>query len=407
MILIMILNININTGITMVDEKNKIHPAKSLSRKKIWELEKTWLCSIIGTCLSMHEARKIGRKFGAKCSDPTQIDAVVHSMLVRDCAEKNQISIHVNKILEKKFEGAIRTFQKQKSSSDILQLWRVFFDRGLIPGAYWATATMRELSREDSNKIYSDVHMLSHLIGSSNQSLIQRLVEVESHIKALENKHGWQRQKLEATVSQLENKLQRSENSVNLLQRQLAKNTSDKKSAKNDANCEKTKLRIIRQRCAHLENLIESTVAKLEIRNRRLRESEKNIKYLEKSLISVEQLLISLSDNSDSKITRIVSGKSFLYVGGMPHTAGNMQKMIAQMGGNLAYHNGGSGKSDMSSLANLVANADAVFVPMDNVSHHSALEAKKQCKLLQRKFIPIKSSGIASFTHALSMLDVA
>ena len=81
--------------------------------------------------------------------------------------------------------------------------------------------------------------------------------------------------------------------------------------------------------------------------------------------------------------------------------------MIAKMGGTLSYHNGGSGKSEMSSLAALVANADAVFVPMDNVSHHSALEAKKQCKLLQRKFIPMKSSGIASFTHALSMIDVA
>ena len=86
----------------MVDENNKVYLRKPLHRKRIWELEKTWLCSIIGTCLSMHEARKIGRKFGAKCSDPTQIDAVIHSMLVRDCAEKNQISTHVNKILEKK-----------------------------------------------------------------------------------------------------------------------------------------------------------------------------------------------------------------------------------------------------------------------------------------------------------------
>ena len=87
-----------------------------------------------------------------------------------------------------------------------MQFWRVSFERGLIPGAYWATATMRGLNKEDSNKIYSDVHMLSHLIGSSNQSLIQRLVEVEAHIKALENKHGWQRQKLEATINQLEAK---------------------------------------------------------------------------------------------------------------------------------------------------------------------------------------------------------
>ena len=380
---------------------------KPLHRKKIWELEKTWLCSIIGTCLSMHEARKIGRKFGAKCSDPTQIDAVIHSMLVRDCAEKNQISTHVNKILEKKFEGTIRTFQKNKTSSDILQLWRVFFDRGLIPNAYWASATMRELSKEDSNKIYSDVHMLSHLVGSSNQSLIQRLVEVETHIKALENKHGWQRQKLEATVGQLKDKLRRSEYSVSLLQRQLTKNKSNNKSAKKNDDCAKTKLRIIRQRCAHLEESIESTVAKLEIRNLRLRENERHIEYLEKSLSSVEQLIVSMSDNSDSKIIQGFSGKSFLYVGGMPHTAGNIQKMIAKMGGTLSYHNGGSGKSEMSSLAALVANADAVFVPMDNVSHHSALEAKKQCKLFQRKFIPMKSSGIASFTHALSTIDVA
>ena len=177
----------------MANANIQISPVKAKPRKKIWELEKSWHCSIVGTCLSMYEARKIGRKFGAKCSDPSQIDAVVHAMLVRDCAQKNEISIHVNKTLEKKFEGIIRSFKRYKTSAEIMQFWRVSFERGLIPGAYWATATMRGLNKEDLNKIYSDVHMLSHLIGSSNQSLIQRLVEVEAHIKALENKHGWQR----------------------------------------------------------------------------------------------------------------------------------------------------------------------------------------------------------------------
>ncbi len=389
----------------MADETTLANSVKALPRKKIWELEKTWLCSIVGTCLSMYEARKIGRKFGAKCSDPSQIDAVVHAMLVRDCAEKNQVSIHVNKILEKKFEGTIRAFHRYKTSTDIMQLWRVSFDRGLIPGAYWATATRRELTKEDSNKIYSDVHMLSHLISSSNQSLIQRLVEVESHIKALENKHGWQRQKLEATVGQLEKKLQRSESLVDLLQRQITKNKIHNKPGRNDTNCEQTKLRILRQRCAHLEASIDSTRAKLEIRNRRLREKKMYVIHLEKSLSSLEKMVVSLTDEADQQINRIVSGKSLLYVGGIPHTANNIQNMINKMGGRLIYHEGGNGRSAMSSLAKLVATADAVFVPMDNVSHHSALEAKKQCKLLKRPFIPMKSSGIASFTQALSTID--
>ena len=50
------------------------------------------MCSVIGTCLSIEEARRIGNRFGAKC-DETQIDSVIHAMLVRDCQEQNIISI--------------------------------------------------------------------------------------------------------------------------------------------------------------------------------------------------------------------------------------------------------------------------------------------------------------------------
>ena len=77
------------------------------------------------------------------------------------------------------------------------------------------------------------------------------------------------------------------------------------------------------------------------------------------------------------------------------------------MGSIQTYYKGRSGKSEMSTLANFVLCADAVFVPIDKFSHHSAVEAKKQCKSFQRQFIPKKSSRLASFTHALSMIDIA
>ena len=64
-------------------------------------------------------------------------------------------------------------------------------------------------------------------------------------------------------------------------------------------------------------------------------------------------------------------------MGGMPHTTNNIQKMIAELGSILTYHKDRNGKSDMSSLANFVVSADAVFVLIDNFSHHRALEAKK------------------------------
>ena len=111
-----------------------------------------------------------------------------------------------------------------------------------------------------------------------------------------------------------------------------------------------------------------------------------------------------IGGEEDQIINKIVLGKSFLYVGGLPQMANNIRKMVNQMGGELIHHNGRKGKSSIASLANLVAHADAVFVPMDNVSHNSALEAKKLCKQLKRQFIPIKSSGVASFTNALTMI---
>ena len=68
-------------------------------------------------------------------------------------------------------------------------------------------------------------------------------------------------------------------------------------------------------------------------------------------MASIEHIIVGLSDDSDEINIRTVSGKCFLYVGGMPHTANNIQKMAVKMGGTLKYYKGRNGKSEMSSLA--------------------------------------------------------
>ena len=48
-------------------------------RKKLWEFPHNFQCSIIGTCLTLAEARKVGRKFGVISDDPTQLDlSLIH-----------------------------------------------------------------------------------------------------------------------------------------------------------------------------------------------------------------------------------------------------------------------------------------------------------------------------------------
>ena len=58
------------------------------TRKKLWEFPHNFQCYIVGTCLTLAEARKVGRKFGATSDDPTQLDAAVHSFIVREASKQ-------------------------------------------------------------------------------------------------------------------------------------------------------------------------------------------------------------------------------------------------------------------------------------------------------------------------------
>ena len=151
-------------------------------RKNIWELSSNYHCSIVGTCLTIGEARALGKKIGAKCPNPEDLDASIHSILVRESSTKNRVSTLLSKALNKKYNSSVRAFSKCRASIEIRELWKDAFDVGNIPGPYWAALSHPMIDYEVSVKIYSDVHMLSHLVGSSNRADIARLSELEMEL---------------------------------------------------------------------------------------------------------------------------------------------------------------------------------------------------------------------------------
>ena len=140
-------------------------PPKAHKQKSIWEIPQTQHCSIVGTCLSLGEARLIGKKINVTCMNKEDLDATIHSVLVQECTTKNWTSRLINKTLNKKFDNSIRIFKACKDSSELLALWKEAFSVGNIPGPYWAALSHVGLSKEAGVKVYSDVHMLSHLVG--------------------------------------------------------------------------------------------------------------------------------------------------------------------------------------------------------------------------------------------------
>ena len=135
---------------------------------------------------------------------------------------------------------------------------------------------------------------------------------------------------------------------------------------------------------------------------RRIYDAERKIKILENNLQSLE-LAVQYASGTNHKNEHLrLNNVSILYVGGVQSSTKAMETLVQNLGGRLLHHKGGSSKKALSDLPKLVANVDAVIVPMDHVSHASALEAKRACKLLQTPYMPVKSSGLGSLATALS-----
>ena len=374
---------------------------RATKQKKLWEIDRNMMCSVIGTCLSMEEARRIGNRFGAKCDDETQIDSVIHAMLVRDCQEQNIISTQVNKFLNKKFSGLVRVFQSLKTSEAVLENWQRLLSEGIIPGGYWAAITHNILTIEHKTRIFSDVHMLSHLVGSSNQSLIKRLVEYENSIKRLEARHGNSQRKLQQKIEEQEKTIVILKDKAKTLNLAI-KNRPASHVRTESKPCHESKLRILRQRHKRLYEEKQEIQDTADVRLRRIHDAERKIKILENNLQSLE-LAVQYASGTNQKNEHLqLNNISILYVGGLQSSTKAMETLVQNLGGKLVHHKGGSGKKALSDLPTLVSNADAVIVPMDHVSHASALEAKRACKLLQTPYMPVKSSGLGALATALT-----
>jgi hypothetical protein len=150
-------------------------------RSKIWDIAPTLHCSIIGTCLSAAELRQ----FFVKLRDAdarTASDHTLHSSGVRAAGKHDLVGKLLNKALDNRHETAIRRFAKASSAAEVRALWQEAFEQGGIPGGYWAVLTHPATDRPLVEEAFGQVHMLSHMVGSSNRIDITRLRTLEHEL---------------------------------------------------------------------------------------------------------------------------------------------------------------------------------------------------------------------------------
>lgn len=399
-------------------------------RKKIWEIESPYHCSIIGTCLSVADLKKIAGKHKVTISSP-MTPYMIHSHFVHQAAEHDDISKKMNKLLDQKFRRSIKKFSTAKSGDDLKKIWIESRKSRSLSGTYWAAMTHPAASDDLMKEFYGEVHMLSHRSARNNNSLLKRLSDAEERVEVF-------KQALMELRTEDQKLLSKQSIEIEILREQLTEASSygqqliaakeriyDLKNGPESiklchsiqelttANTTFAKeLKTLKEEKAYLkkerDQLKEENLKLNGIRQ----EQHDELKTKEDECRALDNLLQDMFTTPENECIECkdfktdkcpgpdLCGRKILYVGGRHALRAQYRWMIEKCGGKFIHHDGGK-EDSRQKLPNMVGQADVVIFPVDCVSHDASLKAKKICKQQEKPFIAMRTASVTSLAKSL------
>lgn len=367
-------------------------------RRTLFDLSPMAHCSVIGTCLTTGELRKIVKKI---LGDQVQkfSEHLVHTHGVRLASNEGMPTKLLNKALNEKHDRTILRFDKAKTENQVQELWSEAKKEGQVEGAYWAVITHPASSEAFFTQVFGDVHMLSHLVGSSNRADIRRLTQFEDEVSKL-------RASIEGTTATMRAGFSRRDIEIQQLQRTLAANVAEQTGP--DLGEEAVTLRSL---VARLQRQLAAETGRRERNGTELFEMKAWATQVQNDLLAIQErnremeadlhaLEVCIQPLSQELTERRLLDKTILYVGGKSTTIRNLCALVEGLGGSFLHHDGGQ-EQKIGLLPGLVSRADCVFFPVDFVSHQAMQAIKRHCDLTQTPFIALHRSGIASLARGL------
>jgi hypothetical protein len=377
----------------------------SHGRRKLWEFDSNLHCSIIGTCLTTAELRHALAKLGLKEAN-TATEHDLHKSGVVLAGKRQDGAKVLQKALDRRHRVAINQFARGKTPIEVRTLWQEAAQRGEIPGAYWAALTHPATNDALVREIFSEVHMLSHLVGAANRADIRRLRQLEAETAELQAKvQRQQRQLRDAIVARdaIIHELTRAlEDSLGQTRRVEATETASDAGWGVLAADLKSQLSRSQTRRERIEQDLAAARSALSLEREVRAAAEQREIELRREVDAIEASLTTAYD-SDSSADRDAAGvlnATLLYVGGRPAQIAHLRALAERLGAIFLHHDGGI-EDRGGLLPGLVSCADAVLFPVDCVSHAAMSLVKRLCQQTGKPFVPLRSAGLTPFFAAL------
>jgi hypothetical protein len=181
-----------------------LRPARK--RLKIWQIQSSWLCSIIGTCLTPGDVDRILRRAGVRFQDDARAYDI-HGFMVVRASERGRVGREINRILDEKYAATLRKVGGEPDQEGLAALWNDLCGRGLVARAYWAIMSHAHVGEELKVHAFGEVHMLSHFMGGYNRHSAKELWAAERRIQQLEGRLARSRRQSQETIAAREQRI--------------------------------------------------------------------------------------------------------------------------------------------------------------------------------------------------------
>lgn len=386
-------------------------------RARLAELDANIHCSIVGTCLSTTDLRKLIGRYVPQLSGKDATDVEIHHTAVNLSTGGGIVAKELNKALDARHALVIKKFRGAVDEAALKSLWQEALAQGDVPGAYWALMTHPESTFQLRSLAFGEVHMLSHLVGASNRADIRRVAALEEDKLRLKEANAALQARLNtlgaqhaATLAQQVEQVERA--------RQLPRHEDDARSGQPET--------ALRRELAQLRAQLAERDDKLSLHTARRQEAEQKLlaqqarhdalqadfdaareelDSVRLELAALEQAFDENSGDIDGARTALppLAGKCVLYVGGRPGCAERLCKMVASAGGQMLVHDGGI-EDRHGLLATMLPRAQMVVFPIDCISHNAMHVAKQACARRGIACHPVRSASVASFVALMQRL---
>ena len=312
-------------------------------RSRIWDIAPTLHCSIIGTCLSAAELRQFFIRLG-DADARTASDHTLHSSGVRAAGKRDLVGKLLNKALDNRHEASDQAFAKASNATQLRTLWREAFEQGGIPGGYWAVLAHPATDRPLVEEVFGQVHMLSHMVGSSNRIDITRLRTLERELGERDDKISRQEARLSEGARERAELLRKVEDlEMEVRRREIAARTAAElttgtltgSTLLQRLDAEKARSSNLASRVAELEDQVKKAQKFAAALNKRNSQLQREVTALE------AELKMDEADQPGLDIEHDLNGLTVLYVVWTPGSIDQLKAVAVGRGGALLSHDGG------------------------------------------------------------------